>query len=124
MSQVNRVYKCDKGTLVEIVIPGQCEGLECCGEPMAQLEEQTADAANEKHVPVIEKQPGGYLVKVGSVAHPMLDAHYIQFIELHTADMVYRKYLKPGDASEAFFEVKAEAVWAREYCNIHGLWKG
>ena len=124
MSQENKIYKCEKGTLAEIVIPGQCEGLECCGEPMVQLEEQTADAANEKHVPVIEKQAGGYLVKVGSVPHPMLEAHFIQFIELHTTEIVYRKYLKPGEAPEAFFAVQAEAVWAREYCNIHGLWKG
>jgi len=124
MIQENRVYKCEKGMLVEIVIPGQCEGLECCGEPMTLLEEQTADATKEKHVPMIEKRADGYLVKVGSVAHPMVEAHYIQFIELHTDDMVYRKYLKPGDAPEAFFAVKADIVWAREFCNIHGLWKG
>ena len=85
--------------------------------------ENTVDAATEKHVPVLEKMPGGVRVKVGSVEHPMLDNHYIEWIEIETADKVYRKELKPGDKPEAEFLVTEEIIQAREYCSLHGLWK-
>jgi superoxide reductase len=91
---------------------------------MELLEEKTADAATEKHVPVIEKVNGGYKVKVGSVPHPMLEEHYIQWIELHADGKAYREYLNPGDEPEAMFNVEASVVSAREHCNVHGLWKG
>jgi superoxide reductase len=89
---------------------------------MDLLKENTQDAAKEKHVPVIEKTETGIKVTVGSTPHPMEQEHYIQWIELLADDGVYRKFLKPGDAPEAEFEVKAEKISAREHCNLHGLW--
>ncbi|MFA6378491.1 MAG: desulfoferrodoxin family protein, partial [Candidatus Omnitrophota bacterium] len=75
-----------------------------------------------KHVPVIEKIAGGIKVKIGSVPHPMEPDHYIELIEVRTSDEVHRKYLKPGMAPEAIFQVNAENVKALEFCNKHGLW--
>lgn len=125
MTKVNEIYKCSVcGNMVEVVHAGGGE-LVCCGQPMKLQNAGTTDGATEKHVPVIEKIEGGYRVKVGSVAHPMLEAHYIEWIELVCTECgkVMRKYLKPGDAPEAVFETKAEKVIAREYCNLHGLWE-
>jgi superoxide reductase len=124
MRQRFEVYKCDVcGNIVEVLFGGQGE-LVCCGEAMKLLKENTVDAAKEKHVPVVEKTSDGYRVKVGSVAHPMEEKHYIQWIELMADGISYFKFLKPGDKPEADFCVKAEKVTAREYCNLHGLWKG
>ena len=92
--------------------------------PMKRLAESTADAATEKHVPVIEKIDGGYKVKVGSVPHPMTDEHYIEWIELLADGAACRQFLEPGQAAEAVFKIAAETVSARELCNVHGLWKG
>jgi superoxide reductase len=82
------------------------------------------DAAKEKHVPVVEKTAEGIKVKVGSVAHPMEEKHYIEWIEIIADGKAYRQFLKPGDAPAATFNIAAEQVTAREYCNLHGLWKG
>lgn len=118
--------------LFEIINACTCETaceISCCGTPMKQLQEKTADAATEKHVPVIEKVDGGYKVTVGSVPHPMLEEHWIQWIELTLGDLVQRCYLSPGDAPSATFLVneccqgKCGAPSAREHCNVHGLWK-
>jgi superoxide reductase len=98
--------------------------LVCCGQAMTCLTENTVDAALEKHVPVIEKIEGGVKVKVGSVAHPMEEKHYIEWIQLIADGRSYRKFLKPGEVPEADFAVQAGKVAAREYCNLHGLWKG
>ena len=118
-----QVYKCAKcGTIVEIIAPGR-PSLVHCGEPMELLEEQTAPAAENKHVPVIEKIEGGYKVKVGSTPHPMTKSHYIAWIELIADGKVYRQFLDADGAPEATFCIKAEEVSAREYCNLHGLWK-
>ncbi len=118
------IYKCDVcGNMVEVIHGGKGQ-LVCCGEPMTLLKENTTDAATEKHVPVIEKVDGGYKVKVGSVPHPMEDKHYIEWIELLAGEKSYRRFLEPGQEPEAVFHVDAEKVSAREYCNIHGLWKG
>lgn len=125
MTKVNEIYKCAVcGNIVEVVHAGAGE-LVCCGEPMKLQVPGTTDGAAEKHVPVIEKIEGGYRVKVGSVAHPMIDAHYIEWVELicEKCGKVQRKYLKPGDAPEADFESKSDKVLAREYCNLHGLWQ-
>jgi superoxide reductase len=97
--------------------------LVCCGQPMNLMTENTTDAATEKHVPVIEKIDGGFKVKVGSVAHPMEEKHYIEWIELIADGKAYRQFLDPGSAPEAVFMVDAAEVTAREYCNLHGLWK-
>ncbi len=123
MTALNQIYKCEVcGNIVEVLHTGAGE-LVCCGEPMKLLKENTVDAAKEKHVPVIEKSADSVTVKVGSVAHPMEEKHYIEFIELIADGKVYRKFLKPGDQPEATFKIKADNVSAREYCNLHGLWK-
>ena len=124
MTEKLQVYKCEKcGNMVEIIHAGPGT-LHCCGQPMKLFLENTTDAAQEKHVPVIEKTDDGYKVTVGSVAHPMEDKHHIEWIELIADGVAYRKFLAPGDAPEATFCLTASKVTAREYCNLHGLWKG
>jgi len=119
----SQVYKCQIcSTIVEIIEPGR-PSLVHCGKPMELLKEQTADVTLEKHVPVIEKVDGGYKVIVGSTPHPMTRTHYIVWIELIADGKVYRQFLNPGDKPEATFCVEAKQVSAREYCNLHGLWK-
>lgn len=123
MTKKNEVCKCELcGNIVEVLHVGAGE-LVCCGQPMALLAENTVDAAKEKHVPVIEKVENGYKVSVGSVAHPMEDKHYIEFIELIADGKVYRQDLAPGETPEAVFCIDAKAVSVREFCNLHGLWK-
>lgn len=124
MTELRQVFKCEVcGNMVEVV---HASGgtLTCCKQPMTLMTENTSDGAKEKHVPVVEKVEGGVLVKVGSVDHPMLEAHYIEWIEVHTANKVYRKFLIPGEKPEAFFKLEEEVLFAREYCNLHGLWRG
>ncbi len=124
MAERLQIYKCDKcGNIVEVLHGGEGE-LVCCGEPMKLFVENTVDAAKEKHVPVVEKAAGGIKVKVGSVPHPMEEKHYIEWVEIIVDGKAYREFLKPGSAPEAVFDIKAEGVTAREYCNLHGLWKG
>lgn len=122
-TECGQIYKCNVcGNIVCVVHPGDGE-LVCCGEPMKLQAENTVDASKEKHVPVIEKTATGYKVKVGSVAHPMEEKHYIEWIELMVGNIVYIKCLKPGDAPEAeFCCAHAAGVSVREYCNVHGLW--
>jgi superoxide reductase len=123
MAEQLQVYKCDVcGNIVEVMHAGGGE-LVCCGQPMKLFKENTVDAAKEKHVPVIEKTADGFKVKVGSVAHPMEEKHWIEWVELIVDGKVYRQFLKPGQAPEATFCIKADKVAAREYCNLHGLWK-
>lgn len=124
MAKKNEIYKCEKsGLMVEVL--QDAEGTPMCfGEPMKLLRENTTDGAKEKHVPVVEKIEGGYRVTVGSVEHPMTDAHYIQWIELVTPTGVLRHNLTPQDKPVAEFKTDATEVEAREYCNLHGLWKG
>jgi len=95
----------------------------CCGQPMRLIEEKVRDVGREKHVPVIEKVEDGIVVKVGAEPHPMEEKHYIEWVELEADEVIYRKFLKPGDKPEVLFKVKAEVVRARAYCNIHGLWR-
>ncbi len=117
-------YKCDKcGNIVELLHAGGGK-LVCCGQPMDLLVENTTDAAQEKHVPVVEKINGGFRVSVGSVSHPMEKEHFIEWIDLVADGKVYREFLSPQDPPEAVFNVTADNVYAREYCTLHGLWKG
>lgn len=123
MTQLRQVYKCNVcGNIVEVVHPSMGT-LVCCGQNMELLTEKSADTGMEKHVPVIEKTPEGILVKVGSIEHPMLEEHHIEWIELHTPNHIYRKYLHAGEKPEALFKTDEEVLYAREYCNIHGHWK-
>ncbi len=118
-----QVYRCEIcGNIVEVLHGGAGE-LVCCGQSMKQLNENTVDASREKHVPAIEKTADGVLVKVGTVAHPMEEKHYIEWVEVVAGDKIYRRFLKPGDAPEALFAIDAWPVTAREYCTLHGLWK-
>ncbi len=117
------IYKCEIcGNIVEVLHDGVGE-LVCCNEPMKLFEENTVDAAKEKHVPVIEKTSKGYKVTVGSVPHPMAEDHYIEWIALCADGVTYRHFLNPGDEPAAEFCVEAEKITAHEYCNLHGLWK-
>jgi superoxide reductase len=124
MAEKLEVYKCEAcGNIVLVMHAGGGE-LVCCGEPMKLFVENTVDAAKEKHVPVVEKTADGYKIKVGAVAHPMEEKHYIEWIELLAGEKSYVQFLKPGDAPQATFKVDVDQVTARAYCNLHGLWKG
>ena len=123
MPQKSEVYKCNACGNIVMVLHGGDGDLVCCGENMVLMSENTVDAAKEKHVPIIEKIPGGYEVKVGSVPHPMEEKHYIEWIELVAGGKSYFQYLQPSEAPKAIFMIDAADVSAREYCNIHGLWK-
>jgi len=123
MTKQSQIYKCDKcGNIVEILHAGAVD-LVCCGQPMVLLEEKSADKTTEKHVPMIEKTADGYKITVGSTLHPMEEKHFIEWIELLAEGISYKKFLKPGDQPAAVFKTDAVSVTAREYCNIHGLWK-
>lgn len=123
MTERNQIYKCNIcGNIIEVLHTG-ADSLVCCGQPMELLKENTIDASKEKHVPIIEKIGNITKVKVGSTAHPMEDDHYIEWIEVITKDKVHRKFLQPGDAPEADFEIVEDVISAREHCNLHGLWK-
>lgn len=123
MTELREVYKCNVcGNIVEVLHTGVGQ-LVCCGEPMELKKENTVDASKEKHVPVIEKTEKGFKVRVGSEPHPMEEKHFIEWIELIADGRSCIAFLKPGQAPEALFEIEAENVSAREYCNVHGLWK-
>ena len=116
------IYKCEIcGNIVEVLHAGAGE-LVCCGQPMKLLAEKAEDEGQEKHVPVLERTETGIKVTVGSVAHPMENEHYIELIEVIAGDRILRKFLNPGDAPEAEFEVRDENVRVREHCTIPGLW--
>src|SRR5512136_767954 len=101
MTEKLEIYKCDVcGNIVEMTHEGDGE-LVCCGQPMKLFVANTVDAAKEKHVPVKEASGGGLTVKVGSVAHPMEEKHYIEWIEIVSGNKSYRQFLKPGEAPEA-----------------------
>lgn len=126
MTKQNQIYKCNVcGNIVEVLHQGQGE-LVCCGQPMEEMKGKNKDAGQEKHVPVVEKTAVGIKIKAGSIPHPMEEDHFIEWIELIVGDKIYRKFLKPGQVPEAVFEVKVDdikEVLAREYCNVHGLWR-
>ena len=123
MTALKQVYRCNVcGNIVEVLHTGQGE-LVCCGQPMELLQEKATDAGLEKHVPVVETTDRGTKVRVGDVPHPMEEKHYIEGIEVIADGESYRKFLKPGDKPEAEFEIRLQKVAAREYCNVHGLWK-
>ncbi|MCB4757104.1 MAG: desulfoferrodoxin [Elusimicrobia bacterium] len=123
MTNLNQIYKCNVcGNIVEMVHPG-AGALVCCDEDMKLFSENTVEASKEKHIPVVEKTGSGLLVKVGSIAHPMEDKHYIEWIEVLADNLVYRKNLGPGEEPKAEFPVKSAKITVRAYCNLHGLWK-
>ena len=117
-------YRCNKcGNLVAVVQKGTCTP-QCCGEPMEELVAGSTDAATEKHVSVVTREDGKIKAAVGSVEHPMLDAHYIQWVALAAKDRVEVHYLHPGEKPVTeFADCGAEDASVYEYCNLHGLWK-
>lgn len=123
MTTINQIYKCPIcGNVIEIIHPGAGQ-LVCCGQPMELLQTKTEDTGYEKHLPVVEKFENKITVKIGSVQHPMEESHYIELIEIITPDKVYKKFLKPNDKPEAIFEISADNITIRAYCNVHGLWQ-
>lgn len=124
MTKKFEIYKCSLcGNIVSIVKEGQGT-LSCCGKLMILQKEEMSDGALEKHIPVIERIDNGYLVKIGEIQHPMVEEHYIEWIEIITKDKTYRKFLYPNEKPEAFFKnIDDEHFIVREYCNIHGLYK-
>lgn len=120
-----KFYKCKHcGNIIEMV-SDKGVNPSCCGEAMEELVPGSIDAALEKHIPVIEEKNDSVIVKVGSIAHPMLPEHYIEWIVIHTDQGVQRKHLKPGDAPVAEFKLLDNEILfsAYAYCNLHGLWK-
>ena len=118
-------YQCKKcGNIVVKVADGGGQ-LTCCGQAMEIIEPNTTDAATEKHVPVVTIEDDKIVVNVGSVDHPMLEEHFIQWIAIETKQGAQRKKLSPGEAPKATFKLAGgdEFVAAYEYCNLHGLWK-
>ncbi|MBR4657993.1 MAG: desulfoferrodoxin [Clostridia bacterium] len=120
-----KFYKCAHCGNIIAYIHDSGVRVSCCGEEMKELLPNTTDAAGEKHVPVITAEGQTVTVRVGSVTHPMLDAHYIEWIMLETKRGRQRRALKPGEEPEAVFALVPgdEVVAAYEYCNLHGLWK-
>ena len=123
MTKLNQIYKCEVcGNIVEMVHAGVGE-LVCCAQPMKLQEENTVDAAKEKHVPVVKEEDNKIIINVGEVDHPMEEEHYIEWIEVIFDGKVIRKILKPGDKPEVKFCKKSDDYTVRAYCNLHGLWK-
>lgn len=121
-----RFYQCELCGQIVAIVKETGSPLICCGQPMKEIVPGTTDAAVEKHVPVYEVEGNLVKVRVGEVDHPMLDAHYIEWVSIQTKFGNQRKALKPGDAPEVCFALcegdEVKAVYA--YCNLHGLWKG
>ncbi len=117
------IYKCDVcGEIVMMLKKGGCTP-SCCGRAMTELSANTSDGAKEKHVPDVSVSGDVLRVKVGSIEHPMAEAHYIEWIAAETESGISFKYLKPGDKPEAEFPGASAIVAVYDYCNLHGLWK-
>ena len=123
MTEKLQVYKCEVcGNIVEMLHGGKGETI-CSGQPMKLFKENSTDAVVEKHVPVVSETANGFSVKIGSIAHPMEESHYIEWIEIIDGDKSYRQFLNPGQSPQALFCIDSKKIIAREYCNLHGLWK-
>lgn len=120
-----KVYVCEHcGNMVEMVKDSGVPVM-CCGQKMKELIPGTSDGAADKHVPVVTVDGSKVNVKIGEVEHPMVEAHYIEWIAIETSVGIYRKNLKPGEKPEADF-IMAEGetlVGTYAFCNLHGLWK-
>ena len=120
-----KFYVCEGCGKIAAIIKASACPTKCCGEPMKEMVPGTSDGAKEKHVPVIKTEGLKVTVEVGSVAHPMTQEHFIEWIVLETKEGRQRKALKPGDAPKAVFALTEgdEAVSALAFCNLHGLWQ-
>ena len=121
-----KFYRCATCGQIVAIVKKTGVPVVCCGKPMQEMVPGTTDASLEKHVPVYELKDGKVIVSIGSVAHPMVEEHFIEWVSLQTKFGNQRKQLKPGDEPKVCFSVcegdEVEAVYA--YCNVHGLWKG
>lgn len=124
MTKRHQVYKCNVcGNIVEVLHEG-AGTLVCCGQDMQLHVEKKEEEGNEKHLPVVEVNGSKVIVKVGSVEHPMEEAHYIEWIEVISGEIAKRVFLKAGQAPKAeFIFENIGQLRVREYCNIHGLWE-
>lgn len=131
MTKQKQVYKCSLcGNIVEVLHEGGGE-LACCGQSMNLMEEKKEEEGQEKHLPVIEEMTAsacqgkdGVVVRVGEIAHPMEESHYIEWVEITMEDgRSGKKFLKPGDKPEVEFQTRSKVISARAYCNVHGLWR-
>lgn len=122
MTNRNQIWKCEIcGDIVEVLhsSPGE---LVCCGQPLTLIEPKREEEGYEKHLPVIEREGNGIMVKVGSIEHPMMENHYIEWIALDTEKNVLRQFLNLGEKPMAVFTTAEKVSQARDYCNIHGQW--
>ena len=128
MTEVKEIYKCNIcGNTVEVLVSGQGT-LVCCGQDMELLKENDSESntdldLSKKHTPIIEQEANKVIVKVGDVEHPMTPEHYIKWIEVNIDGSIYFKKLNVGDKPIAEFKTTGNKIFARAYCNIHGLWK-
>ncbi len=122
MNQINQTFKCPKcGNIVEI-LRGEKGVLTCCNQSMLLLRENTQEAAEEKHIPVVFRENNKLKVIVGEVEHPMTEDHSIEWVEIITEQKVYRHIFSPGEKPECYFEIPQKQYKVRAYCNLHGLW--
>jgi superoxide reductase len=124
MAERGQVLVCESDGLIVEVLRGTKGEASCCGAPMKRVKANTSNGTKEKHVPVIERVPGGFKVSIGAVPHPMEEKHFIEWIELIGDEVSYRSFLSPGKQPSALFMIDAARVAARGYCNIHGMWRG
>jgi len=124
MTERNQIFKCEIcGNIVEVLRGGAGE-LFCCGAAMKIFAENSVDAVSEKHLPVAIKTARGAKIKIGETAHPMENSHFIEWIEVATADdRNFKKFLKPGEAPTAEFCGDEKIISSRAFCNLHGIWK-
>ena len=120
-----KLVKCDSCGKMALIVKDSACPTKCCGQDMTEQVPNTVDAAREKRLPVVKAEGSAVTVEIGSVAHPMLEQHYIEFIILETSEGIQKKDLKPGDAPKAVFALAPgeKAVAAYAYCNLHGFWK-
>lgn len=121
-----KFYRCKHCGQIIVIIKRTGAKVVCCGEPMEEIVPGSVDAAQEKHVPVYTVKDGIVEVRIGSVDHPMLEAHYIEWVSLQTKQGIQHKNLKPADAPKVSFSLCEgdEVVAVYAYCNLHGLWRG
>lgn len=118
-----KIVRCEGCGKIAVILKDSACPTKCCGEPMVELQANTTDAAEEKHVPVVVREGNTITVSVGSVEHPMSEEHYIEFIVLETEKGFRVAYLAPNDKPEANFYASEPVVAVYAYCNLHGLWK-
>ncbi len=124
MTEKKQIYKCDICWIITEVINEWWWQMSCCGQNMTLITENTEDAATEKHIPIIKELEDGVEIIVGSVEHPMIDTHFIEWIEVITKNKIYRQELFPLNQPKAKFCIsKKDIISVRTYCNLHGLWK-